>query len=292
MLQHAHGFAPAKCADLACLLAHPLKHTHPPTPPHTHITQVNIRILGGLLSAYYLSGGDELLLHKAEELAERLLPAFDTGSGVAATFVTMPDARKSRVRGHDSGTNIAEAGTASLEFTAIGRLTGRQEFADAGMQFWYALLAMENWDGLFCQGLSTGHLDCSNPKLTLGSAADSMYEYMLKQWVLSNKTQEVCACARVCACVCVCVARVCWRVCCVCVALCVPCICGRVWVGGWVRARLRDDGRATARHTQPPHTHTHTHTPHPHTPHPTQAAADAVQGRGARHAQAPRAPPL
>lgn len=33
--------------------------------------EVNIRILGGLLSAYYLSDGDDLYLHKAQQLADR-----------------------------------------------------------------------------------------------------------------------------------------------------------------------------------------------------------------------------
>jgi mannosyl-oligosaccharide alpha-1,2-mannosidase len=33
--------------------------------------EVNIRILGGLVSAYYLSGGDDLYLHKAEMLSDR-----------------------------------------------------------------------------------------------------------------------------------------------------------------------------------------------------------------------------
>jgi mannosyl-oligosaccharide alpha-1,2-mannosidase len=33
--------------------------------------EVNIRILGGLISAYYLSGGDDLYLHKAEMLSDR-----------------------------------------------------------------------------------------------------------------------------------------------------------------------------------------------------------------------------
>ena len=33
--------------------------------------EVNIRILGGLVSAYYLSGGDDLYLHKAEQLSDR-----------------------------------------------------------------------------------------------------------------------------------------------------------------------------------------------------------------------------
>jgi hypothetical protein len=33
--------------------------------------EVNIRILGGLLSAYYLSDGDDMYLHKAQQLADR-----------------------------------------------------------------------------------------------------------------------------------------------------------------------------------------------------------------------------
>lgn len=33
--------------------------------------EVNIRILGGLLSAYFLSDGDEMYLHKAQALADR-----------------------------------------------------------------------------------------------------------------------------------------------------------------------------------------------------------------------------
>jgi hypothetical protein len=59
------------------------------------------------------------------------------------------------------------------------------------MLFWYDLVGMKNFSGLYCQGISTAHGECQNPTMTIGSAADSMYEYMLKQWVLSNKTQEV-----------------------------------------------------------------------------------------------------
>eukprot|EP00882_Tetradesmus_deserticola_P034162 GHRQ01039093.1.p1 GENE.GHRQ01039093.1~~GHRQ01039093.1.p1 ORF type:complete len:144 (+),score=44.55 GHRQ01039093.1:200-631(+) len=33
--------------------------------------EVNIRILGGLLSAYYLSDGDDMYLHKAQQLGDR-----------------------------------------------------------------------------------------------------------------------------------------------------------------------------------------------------------------------------
>jgi hypothetical protein len=56
---------------------------------------------------------------------------------------------------------------------------------------WYALMGAKNISGLYCVGLSTGRGDCYLNKLSVGSAADSMYEYMLKQWVLSGKTQGV-----------------------------------------------------------------------------------------------------
>jgi hypothetical protein len=41
--------------------------------------QVSIRVLGGLLSTYALSG-DKLFLDKAQDLANRMMPAFNTQS--------------------------------------------------------------------------------------------------------------------------------------------------------------------------------------------------------------------
>ncbi|WIA16245.1 hypothetical protein OEZ85_012956 [Tetradesmus obliquus] len=154
--------------------------------------EVNIRILGGLLSAYYLSDGDDLYLHKAQQLADRLMVAFNTSSGIPVTYVQFADAEGRKHSSHgDSGTNAAEAGTISMEFTTIGRLLGRDDMFDAGNEFWYVLMTSQNFSGLYCMGLHTQDGHCTDPKMSIGSAADSMYEYMIKQWVLSNKTQEV-----------------------------------------------------------------------------------------------------
>jgi hypothetical protein len=38
--------------------------------------EVNIRILGGLLSAYFLSDGDDMYLHKAQQLGDRWVLGF------------------------------------------------------------------------------------------------------------------------------------------------------------------------------------------------------------------------
>jgi len=57
----------------------------------------NFRVVGGLLSAYDLSG-DEVFLEKAKDIGNRLLPAWDTPSGI-------PYNRINLVRGnaHNSG---------------------------------------------------------------------------------------------------------------------------------------------------------------------------------------------
>lgn len=68
---------------------------------------------------------------------------------------------------------------------------GRDDLFDAAQQFWYVLMSSRNFSGLYCMGIHTSKADCYNPAMTIGSAADSTYEYMLKQWIMSNRTQEV-----------------------------------------------------------------------------------------------------
>lgn len=50
------------------------------------VFETTIRALGGLISAYDLTG-EPVLLEKAKDLANRLLPAFNTPSGVPHTTV-------------------------------------------------------------------------------------------------------------------------------------------------------------------------------------------------------------
>jgi mannosyl-oligosaccharide alpha-1,2-mannosidase len=52
------------------------------------VFETNIRVLGGLLSIYELTG-EELFLEKAVDIADRLLPAFDTVTGLPAVRVSL-----------------------------------------------------------------------------------------------------------------------------------------------------------------------------------------------------------
>src|SRR5437667_12319718 len=86
--------------------------------------EITIRLLGGLLSGYQLTG-DRRLLGLAEDLGNRLLPAFDSPTGLPYVYVNL---RTGQVR--DPLSNPAETGTLLLEFGTISKLTGNPVFYD------------------------------------------------------------------------------------------------------------------------------------------------------------------
>src|SRR5690242_1186763 len=67
--------------------------------------EITIRLLGGLLSSYELTG-DKRLLSLAEDLGNRLLPVFNSPTGLPYVYVNL---RTGQTR--DATTNPAETGT-------------------------------------------------------------------------------------------------------------------------------------------------------------------------------------
>src|SRR6516162_4830420 len=86
--------------------------------------EVTIRLLGGLLSAYQLTG-DQRLLRLAEDLGTRLLPVFNSPTGLPYAYVNL---HTGKVR--DPITNPAETGTLLMEFGTLSKLTGKPVFFD------------------------------------------------------------------------------------------------------------------------------------------------------------------
>ncbi|KAG2434808.1 hypothetical protein HXX76_007693 [Chlamydomonas incerta] len=156
------------------------------------VFETTIRILGGLSAAFYHSGGDEAFLIKAVEFADRLMPAFNTSSGLPQPHFSVHDKNVATYRGSAGSSCLAEVGTLSMEFTAVSRLSGRPEFRETAMKTWPIIKSMPSMDGLYCTMLNADMLSCNGNHYTFGAAADSTYEYMLKQWVLTNGTDEMC----------------------------------------------------------------------------------------------------
>ncbi|HEY5075818.1 MAG TPA: glycoside hydrolase family 47 protein, partial [Pyrinomonadaceae bacterium] len=86
--------------------------------------EITIRLLGGLLSSYQLTG-DARLLNLAEDLGNRLLPVFDSPTGLPYRYVNL---KTGKVRGNV--TNPAEAGTLLIEFGTLSKLTHKPVFYD------------------------------------------------------------------------------------------------------------------------------------------------------------------
>ncbi|XP_069335707.1 mannosyl-oligosaccharide 1,2-alpha-mannosidase IC isoform X1 [Eulemur rufifrons] len=179
--------------------------------------EVNIRYIGGLLSAFYLTG-EEVFRIKAIKLGEKLLPAFNTPTGIPKGVVSF----KSRSWGWataGSSSILAEFGSLHLEFLHLTELSGNQVFAEKaslprpplppktapcssphrerGMSFWAfsevrnirkVLRKIDKPFGLYPNFLSPVSGNWVQHHVSVGGLGDSFYEYLIKSWLMSAKT--------------------------------------------------------------------------------------------------------
>jgi mannosidase alpha-like ER degradation enhancer 2 len=140
--------------------------------------EVTIRLLGGLLSSYQLTG-DKRLLKLAEDLGERLLPVFNSPTGLPYRYVNL---RTGKVRGEV--TNPAEAGTLLIEFGTLGKLTHRPVFYDKAKRALVEIYKRRSPIGLVGTWINVETGKWTNTDSHISGAIDSYYEYLLKCWLL------------------------------------------------------------------------------------------------------------
>lgn len=146
---------------------------------YVKVFEINIRLLGGLLSGYEMTG-DKRLLELAEDLGNRLLPAFNSPTGLPYMYVNL---KTGDVRGQT--TNPAETGTLILEFGTLSKLTGNPIFHNKAKR---ALLATydrrSRKTGLVGLGINIVTGQWTNPDASISGGNDSYYEYLYKCWRL------------------------------------------------------------------------------------------------------------
>jgi ER degradation enhancer, mannosidase alpha-like 2 len=140
--------------------------------------EITIRVLGGLLSSYQLSG-DKRLLDLAEDLGTRLLPAFNSPTGMPFVNVNL---KTGAVRGDK--TNPAEVGTLLMEFGTLSKLTGKQIYFDKAKRGLLELYNRRSAIGLVGLGLNVKTGAWTDPTSNIGGGIDSYYEYLLKCFLL------------------------------------------------------------------------------------------------------------
>ena len=151
------------------------------------VFEVNIRFVGGLLSAYFLSG-EVGFLNKARIVADLLLPAFNTQTGIPYALIN-PSTGRVRNYGWASGGSsiLAEFGTLHLEFSMLSKATGDAKYLEKVMKIREFIKNTDRPDGLYYNYVNPQSGAWGQRHVSLGALGDSFYEYLLKSWLLSNK---------------------------------------------------------------------------------------------------------
>lgn len=140
--------------------------------------EITIRLLGGLLSAYQMDG-DKQFLALAKDLGNRLLPIYNTATGIPYRYVHL---QTGKIR--DSINNPAEIGTALLEFGTLSKLTGNPIYYDKAKKALVQLYNRRSKIGLVGTWINVETGEWTNKSSHIGGAIDSYYEYLLKAWLL------------------------------------------------------------------------------------------------------------
>jgi mannosidase alpha-like ER degradation enhancer 2 len=142
--------------------------------------EITIRLLGGLLSSYELTG-DKRLLNLAEDLGNRLLPVFESPTGIPYRYVNL---KTGKIRGNV--TNPAEAGTLLIEFGTLSKLTHRKIFYDKAKRALVEIYNRRSPIGLVGTWINVETGQWTDPDSHISGAIDSYYEYLLKCAILFN----------------------------------------------------------------------------------------------------------
>jgi len=163
------------------------------------VFETTIRELGGLLSAFALSG-NSVFREKAAELGDRLLPAFRNGLPLAQVILKTGTAKRGKVR----GTVLSEAGTVQLELSYLSRITRDPKYKLAGDKAMDILLDLGGRDGLLPiyvdlptqashgqSKLGRSMLTGRSNRASFGAMGDSYFEYLLKLWIMEGKERDL-----------------------------------------------------------------------------------------------------
>ena len=140
--------------------------------------EITIRLLGSLVSCYEMTG-DKRLLELADELGRRMMPMFDSPTGMPYEYVNL---RTGAVRGTRS--NPAEIGSLLLEFGMLARLTGKQVYYDKAKRAVVQLYKRRSAIGLVGSEIDVETGAWTNTTAGIMGGIDSYYEYLLKASIL------------------------------------------------------------------------------------------------------------
>ncbi|MCW3060753.1 MAG: glycoside hydrolase family 47 [Capsulimonas sp.] len=140
--------------------------------------EISIRLLGGLNSAYQLTG-DPRLLALADDLGTRLLPIFESPTGLPYVNINL---KTGKVSGVDSCP--AEAGSYLFEFGTLSKLTGKKVYYEKAKRAVVAVYDRQSPLGLVGATMNIETGKWTSDTCQIGALVDAYYEYLLKCAIL------------------------------------------------------------------------------------------------------------
>ncbi|HJT67002.1 MAG TPA: glycoside hydrolase family 47 protein [Pyrinomonadaceae bacterium] len=140
--------------------------------------EITIRLLGGLLTNYQLTG-DKRFRNLAEDLGNRLLPVFNSPTGMPYRYVNLKTGKT-----RDAKSNPAETGTLLIEFGTLSKLTGKPVYYDKAKRALVETYKRRSKIGLVGEWINVETGEWANTDSHISGAIDSYYEYLLKCWLL------------------------------------------------------------------------------------------------------------
>jgi mannosidase alpha-like ER degradation enhancer 2 len=160
------------------------------------VFETTIRVLGGLLSSHLIAKElvekkkiqyhDELLV-LAEDLGQRLLPAYDTPTGMPFGSINL---KRGVQPDETTETCTATIGTCSIEFAWLSILTNNPIYEFTCRRAIHSL-----WSHRTRKGLIGAHIDVftgiwTEAAFSISGGVDSFYEYLLKSWIGFSDEKE------------------------------------------------------------------------------------------------------
>ncbi|GFN80846.1 alpha-1,2-mannosidase [Plakobranchus ocellatus] len=135
---------------------------------------------------------DVVFKKKAKIIADKLLPAFSTPTGLPYAIINLRSG-SSRNYGWASGGSsiLSEVGTLHLEFDYLSTVTNDPIYREKVMKIRNFLNEIDKPNGLYPNFINPKTGKWGSQQVSLGALGDSFYEYLIKEWLMSNKKDTV-----------------------------------------------------------------------------------------------------
>ena len=115
------------------------------------------------------------------------MPCFKTDTGIPLSYVNLQTGH-AKTSGWSPDSIVAEVGSIQLEFRDLSHTTGTLKYQEAVD---HALERLQSQvSDLVPTFISTRSGRLTGRPYTVGAMVDSYYEYLLKQWLQSGKSEE------------------------------------------------------------------------------------------------------